>query len=144
MESSDTLSVVEEFDLKLSEESTETIEPHHLHVTGIEPVSAAVKLIEMEHCYARPHNWRPETSFLRPTKTLFVPQRQTKKKSSNPLAPLQVVEDFIDVEAAPQEAPTIYDFDKAKQLMSECERHAACSRIEQGDPDWEEKIPKCV
>jgi hypothetical protein len=54
--------------------------------------------IPMDHCYARPWNWRPESTFLRPTKTLFMPKPPpTKKRSTNPLAPVQDCEEMIDV-----------------------------------------------
>lgn len=97
--------------------------------------------IFIDHCYSRPWNWRPESNFLRPTKTLFVSKpTSTKRKSVNPLAPLQNNDDILDVEADPYEPPPIYDEVKAKCLMEECERHAAFSRVEQGNEDWEETI----
>lgn len=96
--------------------------------------SSGLKHIMMEHCYARPYNWKSESNFLRPTKTLFVPQR--KKKS------VRESEEEIDVESDPQETPLIYDVGKGKRLMEECERHAKFSRNDEDVDDWEEKIER--
>lgn len=102
--------------------------------------SKQVNVILMEHCYSRPHNWKPDSNFLRPTKTLFIPQRSNKKKSVNPLAPLQDVEDVIDIESVVPESPTIYDYQKATYLMNECDRYVACARVSQENEDWEESL----
>lgn len=97
--------------------------------------------IFIDHCYSRPWNWRPESNFLRPTKTLLINNpNANKKKSANPLAPLQKTEDILDVVSESYDPPPIYDEVKAKSLMEECERHAAFSRVEQGNEDWEETI----
>lgn len=97
----------------------------------------------MDHCYARPWNWRPESDFLRPTKTLFVSKPSiNKRKSTNPLAPLQDVDDVLDVETVPPDNPPIYDEGRAKQLMEECEKHANLSRGEQENENWEETISR--
>lgn len=99
--------------------------------------------IPMDHCYARPWNWRPECSFLRPTKTLFMAKPQlTRRRSINPLAPVQDVDDIIDVDTKPEDTVPIYDTVKAKHLMEECERHAAIVRVDDGDEDWEEHVVK--
>lgn len=96
--------------------------------------------IFIDHCYSRPWNWRPESSFLRPTKTLFIHKPNSKKKPANPLAPLQKAEDILDVVSESYDPPPIYDEVKARAVMEECERHAAFSRVEQGNEDWEETI----
>ena len=99
----------------------------------------------MDHCYARPWNWRPESTFLRPTKTLFMPkQPPSKRKSTNPLAPVQDYEEVIDVVATSNEPSPIYDKTKAKNLMEECERHAALARVDDGGDDWVESVQRCV
>lgn len=97
----------------------------------------------MEHCYSRPHNRTLESRFLRPTKTLFIPQKTTRRKSNNPLAPIHDCDDIIDIESLPPEQPIIYDAAKAKHLMEECERHASFAKpktLEDICCDWEEKI----
>lgn len=101
--------------------------------------------ILMEHCYSRPHNRTLESRFLRPTKTLFIPQKTSRRKSTNPLAPIQDYEDIIDIETVPPDQPIIFDAVKAKYLMEECERHASFARSKDDDPvDWEEKINRYV
>lgn len=95
----------------------------------------------MDHCYSRPWNWRPESNFLRPTKTLFVTKANARRRlSTNPLAPLQDDEDSVDVEHLPPECPLIYDDGKAKQLMEECEKHAKLGRGENQADNWEDAI----
>lgn len=99
--------------------------------------------IFIDHCYSRPWNWRPESNFLRPTKTLFVTRPSVnKKKSINPLVPLQDSEGLLDVETITPENPPIYDEAKAKQLMEECEKHAKISKLDQENEDWDEGISK--
>lgn len=105
--------------------------------------SKHLNVIMMEHCYSRPHNWKPDSNFLRPTKTLFIPQKGYRRKSINPLAPLQEIEDVIDVESVLPESPTIYDGQKANYLMDECDRHVASIRTNNSeDYDWEESVAR--
>lgn len=121
-----------------------TVKLNNYYSTVVESLDENSSIF-MDHCYSRPWNWRPETNFLRPTKTLFINKPNiNKKKSTNPLAPLQEVEDVLDVEALPSDPPLIYDPVKAKTLMDECERHAAFARVEQGNEDWEQTIDKYV
>lgn len=95
----------------------------------------------MDHCYSRPWNWRPESNFLRPTKTLFITKPNLRRRlSTNPLAPLQDEEDNLDVEHVPSESPLIYDEDRAKHLMEECEKHAKLGRGEQQAENWEDSV----
>nr|CAH7718441.1 unnamed protein product [Callosobruchus chinensis] len=96
--------------------------------------------VSSDHCYARPWNWRPEGNFLRPTKTLFI-HKPSGKRSSNPLAPVHDIDDIIDIESEGK-IGAIYDANKAKSLMDECESYAFNARAEQEDDDWEEKIAK--
>ncbi|XP_064212567.1 KAT8 regulatory NSL complex subunit 3 isoform X5 [Tribolium castaneum] len=99
--------------------------------------------IPMDHCYARPWNWRPESTFLRPTKTLFMPKVPPgRKKAINPLAPIQECDDVIDVVTDSEEPTPIYDKAKAKHLMEECEKHAAMARVDEGNEDWEESVSR--
>ncbi|XP_044260035.1 KAT8 regulatory NSL complex subunit 3 isoform X4 [Tribolium madens] len=101
--------------------------------------------IPMDHCYARPWNWRPESTFLRPTKTLFMPKvPSSRKKTTNPLAPIQECDDVVDVVTDSEEPTPIYDKVKAKHLMEECEKHAAMARVDEGNDDWEESVSRLV
>lgn len=110
--------------------------------SSLNVLTETTNLVLIEHCYARPHNWKPETNFLRPTKTLFIQHQINKRKSVNPLAPVQDYDDTIDITTVPAEPPTIYDESKAKYLMEECERHASCARVNEGDENWEDTISK--
>lgn len=90
--------------------------------------------IPMDHCYARPWNWRSENNFSRPTKMLFGNKSQTRKQDS----------DLIDVTSIDdgELGNSIYDKAKAKQLMDECEKHAKLARIDESDGNWEESVSK--
>lgn len=123
------------------EETTLKLNNLHNQVSGsFEKETCSVYI---DHCYSRPWNWRPESNFLRPTKTLFVSKPSiNKKKSTNPLAPLQDSENVLDVESVAPENPLIYDETRAKQLMEECEKHAKLSRGEQENENWEEAISR--
>lgn len=100
-------------------------------------------MITADHCYARPWNWRPEMSFFRPAKILFVNKPLLGiRKTSNPLVSLQSTNEIIDVESE-AEIPTVqYDIEKAKFLMDECQRYALSAKPDGNDEDWEEKISK--
>ncbi|XP_072385967.1 KAT8 regulatory NSL complex subunit 3 isoform X1 [Diabrotica undecimpunctata] len=91
--------------------------------------------ISTEHCYARPWDWRPEASFLRPTKTLFMPKLIPMKP-----APPET-EEQIDVEVEVEVPVANYDVAKAKILMNECENHAFSARTDT-EVDWEELVSK--
>lgn len=89
----------------------------------------------MDHSYCRPWNWRPETSYMRPTKCLFVWKTNSSTGTSSS-AP-------IDVTSVLVQPPTpIYDTDKARSLMEENERHAAQLRLEDRPDDWESQISR--
>ncbi|XP_049820569.1 KAT8 regulatory NSL complex subunit 3 isoform X3 [Aethina tumida] len=96
--------------------------------------------ITNDHSYARPWNWRPETTFLRPTKTLFMPKAQ---KMVNPLVNVDAVDEDVDVDSLNEDPPPTYDLDKAKNLMEECERVANVIKPEANDDvPWEDKITR--
>ncbi|XP_050506248.1 KAT8 regulatory NSL complex subunit 3 isoform X3 [Diabrotica virgifera virgifera] len=91
--------------------------------------------ISTEHCYARPWDWRPEASFLRPTKTLFMPKLIPTKPA------IPETEELIDVEAEVEVPVPNYDVAKAKTLMNECENQAIAARTDI-EVDWEELVSK--
>ncbi|CAG9857675.1 unnamed protein product [Phyllotreta striolata] len=93
--------------------------------------------VSTDHCYARPWNWRPEASFLRPTKTLFIPKLVPVKSSNS----IQDNDDAIDIESEVEVPAPNYDVAKAKSLMEECEKHAFSIRADT-EEDWEEKVSK--
>lgn len=99
------------------------------------PTERETWTISTDHCYARPWNWRPEASFLRPTKTLFLPKNVTiqcrRQKLVNPLAlqhDYEPDEDIIDVDTCPETVATFYDIAKAKSMMDECDKVAESAR----------------
>lgn len=99
--------------------------------------------VSVDHCYARPWNWRPDTSFLRPTKTLFFNKSVPGiRKSSNPLISLNISDEIIDVESEVETSNILYDIEKAKNMMEECYRYALTVRPDKTDEDWEEKISR--
>lgn len=96
-----------------------------------------------DHCYARPWNWRPESSFLRPTRILFLDKTLPGiRKSSNPLVSLQNSDEIIDIESETDTPNAFYDIENARSLMDECQQYILNVRPEGNDEDWEEKISK--
>lgn len=79
---------------------------------------------------------------MRPTKCLFVHKAPASLKHSS--VPLHTNSSNIDVVSVPSTPTPIYDSEKAKTLMEECERHASFARVDDGEDDWEEKVSKYV
>ncbi|XP_044762130.1 KAT8 regulatory NSL complex subunit 3 isoform X2 [Coccinella septempunctata] len=96
--------------------------------------------ISIDHCYARPWNWKAESSFLRPTKTLFIPKNTSKINFPGQLIPPQDNEELIDIETVENQPTPIYDVNKANQLMEECEKHVKCFKNDEGNNHWEDAI----
>ena len=46
----------------------------------------------------------------------------------------------LDVVGVRSQTTPIYDMTKARQVMSECEKHISQARPEEGQDDWEEKL----
>lgn len=91
----------------------------------------------MDHSYCRPWNWRPETSYMRPTKCVFV----WKNSNLNTVSKAGV----IDVTNSSQAEPTpVYDVEKARILMEESEKSISSIKNVNEDnfEDWENKIPR--
>lgn len=99
--------------------------------------------ISADHCYARPWNWKADNSFLRPTKILFIDKPLLGiRKSSNPLVCFQDSVEIIDIESEPDISNILYDVDKARNLMDECQQYVLNSRPDRNEEEWEEKISK--
>ncbi|KAL3279731.1 hypothetical protein HHI36_017240 [Cryptolaemus montrouzieri] len=98
--------------------------------------------VSSDHCYARPWNWKPESSFLRPTKTLFIPKTFKKTKFPAHSPSEDDNDENIDIESVDNALAPIYDADKANQLMEECERHIKLFKTDEGNDYWEETILK--
>ncbi|KAL1508927.1 hypothetical protein ABEB36_003746 [Hypothenemus hampei] len=98
-------------------------------------------VISTDHCYATPWNWKPESSFFKPTRTIFM-SRTDGVKPLFSLARSSQQSDDIDVESDVDTPTPVYDLNKASNLMEECERFAAGVRSDLDDENWEDKINK--
>ncbi|XP_066262056.1 KAT8 regulatory NSL complex subunit 3-like isoform X1 [Euwallacea similis] len=97
-----------------------------------------------DHCYARPRNWGPESSFLKPTKTLFSAKSLGIKPLFRDSGSSKSGDDFVDVDGLTDVEPPApaYDIEKARGLMVKCEKHASLARSSIDDENWEEKFVK--
>ncbi|KAE8746731.1 hypothetical protein FOCC_FOCC006479 [Frankliniella occidentalis] len=94
-----------------------------------------VTLVEMDHPYAHPWNWRPDNVKAKPVRSLFVyhPPRRTQDEVE------------VNVVRPPIQPQPVYDPVKARYCMDECERFVASTRLgddKDGEADWEEKVAR--
>ncbi|KAK9871346.1 hypothetical protein WA026_011612 [Henosepilachna vigintioctopunctata] len=108
---------------------------------GMEDVKETYS-ISTDHCYARPWNCKPESSFLKPTKTLFIPKSTMKIKFPRQFIPPTAEDENIDVETIQENPSPIYDVNTANELMEECEKHVKLFKQDEGNLYWEEAIIK--
>ena len=105
-------------------------------------------MAEVDHCYSRPWNWRPDGVRTHPTKSIFLPKVVRQPSNAIPKGERSnELDEIIEVDQIDETSMTLpYHEEKSNKVMEECERFGEFANpdalSEDEMDDWEEQINK--